>query len=101
MTKLIVKPIDTAARGSYKQRKRLLRAAKKLAAGTEAGDGLMKFEAYEEIEALAIDRLQTDDGTSVEEALDDLSADDFDALLEALLSSPVPTRSADSSEDSG
>jgi len=41
-----------------------------------------------------LDQLSTDDDTPVEEALDDLSANQFDELLGALVSSTVPTMSA-------
>jgi len=94
MTKLIVIPIDPAARGSYRQRSKLLRAAQKMA----SGDGATQVQGYLELEDAALDRLKTDDGTPVEDVLDSMSADDFDALMEALLESPVPTTSGNSSD---
>lgn len=99
MTKLIVTPIDPAAKGSYRERKKLLRAAKQMATAAESNDAIGQFEAYEALEDVVLGRLRTDNGTPVEDVLDDLSADDFDALVEALLESPVPTQSAEASPD--
>jgi hypothetical protein len=99
MTNLIVKPIDPAAPGSWRQRSKLLRAATKMA--SEQGEE--QVQGYIDLEDAALDRLATDDGTPVSDALDQLSADQFDELVEALLETPVPTQSGNSSgtTDSG
>ena len=94
MTTLIVKPIDPAAPGSWRQRSKLLRAAQKMA----SEDGAEQVEGYLLLEDAAMDRLETDNGTPVQDVLDQLSADDFDKLVEALLESPVPTMSGNSSD---
>ena len=94
MTKLLVKPIDPAAKGSWRQRSKLLRAATKMA----SEDGAEQVQGYLELEDAAFDRLETDNGTPVSEALDQLSADQFDELVEALLETPVPTKSAEPSD---
>jgi len=93
MTKLIVTPIDPAAPGSWRKRSQLLRAAQKMA----SEDGAEQVEGYLLLEDAAMDRLKTDDGTPVADVLDQLSADDFDELVEALLESPVPTESGEAS----
>jgi hypothetical protein len=82
LTKLIVSPIDLAAPGSYRERKRFLRLLKRLRANEPDAEGVLG--ALEEVDALISSRLRTDDGTSVEDALDLLSAQQFDALLSAI-----------------
>lgn len=82
MTKLIVTPIDPTAPGSYRQRKNLLGIARKLDSVRDGGaDWRDVVAVYDAIEALIIPRLCTDDGTPVEDALDLLSAEQFDELL--------------------
>ena len=82
MTKLIVTPIDPTAPGSYRQRKKLLEVARKLDSVRDSGaDWRDVIAVYDAIESLIIPRLRTDDGTAVEDALDLLSAEQFDELL--------------------
>jgi len=81
MTKLIVTPIDMGAPGSYRARKVLLDAVAAMS-GSEAPE---IAKAYQSIEATLLSRVSTDNGTSVEEALDECSADDFDRLIAGLL----------------
>ena len=97
MTTLIVKPIDMAAPGSYRQRSRLLRTIASIGDVSNVDDGAAVAQAYLEIEDLVLSRLETDDGTPVEDALDRLSANDFDVLLQTLAGeNAVPTQSAES-----
>ena len=92
MTELHVKPIDAGAPGSFRQRSRLMRA---IALMRDNTDGAAVAAAYIAVEDLVLERLSTDDGTPVEDVLDGLSADDFDALLQAVAGeSSVPTESA-------
>lgn len=92
MTTLIVTPIDMAAAGSFRQRSRLMRA---IAMMRDNDDATTMAAAYIAVEDIALERLETDDGTPVEDALDQLSADDFDALLQAITGeNAVPTESA-------
>ena len=92
MTTLIVKPIDMSAPGSFRQRSRLMRA---VALAKQGDDGSSIAQAYIAIEDLVLDRLETDDGSPVEDALDQLSAFEFDALLQTIAGeNAVPTESA-------
>lgn len=94
MTTLIIKPIDMSAPGSFRQRSRLMRA---VAMTKQDGGGPAIAGAYVAIEDLVLERLETDDGTPVEDALDRLSADQFDALLQTMAGeNAVPTESAGS-----
>lgn len=86
MTKLIVTPINMGAPGSFKQRKRLLRAMAAVEQARQDEGVTQLVTALEAIEALVCDHLETDDGTPVADALEMCSADDFDALLGGLLS---------------
>jgi hypothetical protein len=80
--RLIVKAIDPDAPGSYRARDRLfsvyggLRNAK----GPEES-----VAAYRAARDFILERAETDDGTPVEEALDQVSANQFDELLVVLL----------------
>ena len=94
MTTLIVRPIDSSAPGSFRQRSKLMQS---IAMMNRNDDPSALAEAYLIVESLVLDRCETDDGTSVEEVLDQLSADDFDKLLESLAGeNTVPTESAES-----
>ena len=86
MTQLIVTPIDLTAPGSFLQRKRLLRAVAALQEAQKAGDVAGVLDGYEQLESLVREHLETDDGTPVEEALEQCSAADFDKLANALMS---------------
>lgn len=89
MTKLIVTPIDMAAKGSFKLRKRLLSAYADMQEAIKNNDIRTLTNAYDAIEALVRDRLETDDGTPVAEALEDASAEQFDQLMGGLLGEPT------------
>lgn len=94
MTTLIVTPLDPDAPGSYRQRSAIMRA---LAAAQEGGSAMIA--AYVQVEDLVISRLHTDDGTPVENALEQVSANEFDDLLKGLLAGgeeAVPPPTADS-----
>ena len=93
MTNLIVRPIDMSAPGSFRQRSRLMRA---IALMRDNDDGAAAAAAYIAVEDIALERIVTDDGTSVEDALDKLSADQFDELLQSIAGeNAVPTESAE------
>ncbi len=85
MTHLIVTPIDMSAPGSYLQRKRLLQAAATLQDAQTSNRPSDMLRGYELIESLVCEHLETDDGTSIEDALAQCSANDFDALIAALV----------------
>jgi hypothetical protein len=85
MTQLIVEPIDMDAPGSYRKRARLLRAIQ----AVQEGDGLEQATALVDVEDLIIGQLSTDNGTPVDDALDELSANQFDQLLSGILGGPT------------
>ena len=85
MTKLIVTPIDMAARGSYAERKRLLRAIAKVQEAQKNERVADLADGLDALEALMTARLETDDGTPIGEALEQLSANEFDKLVGALV----------------
>lgn len=118
--KLIVTPIDMAAAGSYRERRRLFRAYADVGHAKqrmdkaqedaerrkkEKADGkapmvnendesateamLAFFEANDRLDAVLLPHLETDDGTSVDEALELISAEDYDALFAALTAEPT------------
>ena len=93
MTTLIVTPINFDEPGSFRQRQRLMRA---VALMRDSASGSAMAEAYLGVEDLVLERIDTDDGTPVEDALDQLSARGFDELMQAMMGeSAVPTQSAE------
>ena len=63
----------------------------------DTDDGAAVASAYVMVEDLVLERLETDDGSPVEDALDQLSADEFDMVLQSIAGeSSVPTKSAGS-----
>ena len=90
MTELRVRPIDPEAPGSFRARMRVL----KVLAGIR-NDDLDFVEGQLALDEILIDRLETDDGSDLEEALDKLSAADANELLAGLLATRVPTESAE------
>jgi hypothetical protein len=99
MTKLILAPFDPHAPGSHMQRVRLMEITARIdelqnaaAAAEDAADAKQKqiyemeaMRLYLRVAGMASQRLRTDDGTAVSEALEQLSADDFDRLLQGML----------------
>jgi len=80
---LIVRPINLAEAGSYRERKQFIRLLKRLR-DLEASKDADVFTVLEEVDSLIRARLKTDDGSPVEDALDQLSANQFDQLLSAI-----------------
>ena len=99
MPTLIVTPIDYSAAGSYVLRRRVLKASKKINDAIEQEDGMATIEAALEIEDVLLDRVKVKGKGTVEKALAEISANDFDSLLGALLESPVPTENGSSSKN--
>jgi hypothetical protein len=85
MTKLIVTPIDMAAPGSYRERQKVLRAYAAIQATEKTADVAGAVSALDTLEALITAHAETDDGSTVSEALETASAADFDRLIVALL----------------
>lgn len=85
MTQLIVTPIDMSAPGSYRQRSKLMQAYRALQSAQKTGDTDALIRGYELIEGIVCSHLETDDGTSVEDALDMCSAEDFDEMIKGLI----------------
>lgn len=81
MTKLIITPIDAKAKGSWKERKRYRQITARLTIAQNSTDIAEQIAALDAAEDWVISRLHTDDGTPLETALDQLSAEDFDSLL--------------------
>ena len=97
MTKLIVTPIDMAARGSFAQRKAVLHAVADLRRARESGDVAEMVAVFDAIEGVVRDHLETDDETTVDEALAMCSANEFDALFSGLISGETIPNSSDAS----
>jgi hypothetical protein len=84
MTKLFVRPLDQNARGSYKERSRIFKVIGRLQNAQQSQSISEVASSFEELEALLLPRLRTDDGTDVSAILNDMSAAEFDALLGGL-----------------
>jgi len=95
MTKLIVTPIDMSAPGSYRERKELLKAFAAFQDAQRESDIRQMMGALETLEGLVCSHAETDDGSTVAEALEMASADDFDQLIGALVATEtVPNPSS-------
>ena len=97
MTKLIITPIDMAARGSFAQRKAMLHAIADLRRAREANDVAEMVAVFDAIEGLVRDHLETDDGTTIDDALAMCSANEFDALFSGLINGETIPNASDAS----
>ena len=95
MTRIIVTPIDMSAPGSYLARKNLLKAYAAFQDAQKTTDIREMVGAFDALEALVRAHAETDDGTPLAEALEQASAEQFDALVGALLTGEtVPNASS-------
>ena len=85
MTKLTVTPIDLDEPGSHDERLRMMEMYADYEEAREKGDLRASLRFYRRLETMLIYHLETDDGAEPAEALKDVSANQFDALVAALL----------------
>jgi hypothetical protein len=88
---LHVRPLDMSEPGSYKARSTLQRAVFAMQDAQAKDDTLGVLRAKLDLDELVVSRCYMADGSSVEEALAEISADDFDGLLAALLGGGAPS----------
>ena len=81
MAKIIVHKIDPTAKGSFRDRQRLQNALVEQQEAAVLKDIARFVKAENELNALAVKHMTTDDNTPIEEAIDQLSEDEFDALV--------------------
>ena len=97
MTKLIINRVDSSLPGSYKERQQQRRLSIQLLKAQRDKNELAVLEAWDAAESFLAGRLNTDDGTPVDEALSLLSSEQFDELWQALSGEEsVPQASASS-----
>ena len=85
MTKLILSAFDPAAPGSFMERQRLLELVEEWETAREEGKPGALARLARRMSELVLKRLRTDDGTPVEDALELLSANEYDELAQGLL----------------
>lgn len=90
MTNLRVRPINNEAEGSFRERRRILQALQRI-----RSDEVDFIEGQLLLDELLESRMETTDGSDLNEALDKLTAAEADALVKQLLVSEVPTESAE------
>ena len=90
MDNIRVRPIDNEAEGSFRERQRILSTLHQI-----RSDDTDFIEGQLLLDELLSSRLETTDGSDLEEALDKLTAAEADALVKKLLVSEVPTESAE------
>ena len=90
MSGIRVRPIDMEAPGSFRERSKALRVLAAI-----RNDELDNINGQIALEDVLLPRLETDDGSDLDEALDKLTANDFDDLLSQILATEVPTESAE------
>ena len=95
---LTISPIDPTAPGSYRKRQRILDALAKISAiegmndirdAQDMASVAKALEAFNAIEDIVRAQAQPTNGYTIDEALDLISADQFDLLLRGLLASPL------------
>lgn len=79
------------APGSFRERSKALRVLAAIRSGE-----MDNIQGQIAVEDVLLPRLETEDGSDLDEALDKLSANDFDDLLMQMLATSVPTESAES-----
>lgn len=84
MTKLILAPFDPAAPGSHAHRMRMLDLVDEYGTAQTDNDVYALARIARKINLVVVPRLRTDDGTPVEAALADISADQYDLLVGGL-----------------
>ena len=87
---LRVKPIDVSAPGSFRERLQVMKALAEIREADNYIDGQLALDE------LLASRLETTDGSDLEEALTQLSAEEADAMVKELLVTRVPQPSAES-----
>ena len=87
---LRVKPIDVSAPGSFRERLQVMKALAEIREADNYIDGQLALDE------LLASRLETTDGSDLETALAQLSAEDADAMVKELLVTRVPQESAGS-----
>jgi len=98
VTKIIVTPIDMSAPGSYRERKTVMRAWRAFVDAQNDADPIALLDAQDALETVTLAHAETEDGSPLEEALDDISAEAFDALCLAIIAGKetVPNASSTS-----
>ena len=85
MATLIIKPFDPKVSGSFKQRSALFEAFSQMGLAKKSNSVSDYASAQLAFQRAVIVRLSTDDGTPVEDVLQQLSADEFDDLANKAL----------------
>jgi len=103
MTNLLLAAFDPAAPGSHAHRMRMLDLVDEYGTAQTANDVYGLARIARKINAVVLPRLHTDDGTPVEAALAEISADEYDLLVGGLFAQgakdAVPLESTPGSTD--
>ena len=84
MTNLILAAFDPAAPGSHAHRMRMFDLVDEYGTAQIANDVYALARIARKINLVVLPRLRTDDGTPVEAALEEISADEYDLLVKGL-----------------
>jgi hypothetical protein len=82
VTNIIIRKIDPDEPGSFRLRLKLMEVSADLQ--TVRDDALEQLKVYRRLVDLIISRMRTDDGSSLDDAIDMLSINQFEALLSGL-----------------
>jgi hypothetical protein len=97
MTRIVVTPIDMSAPGSYLARKQAIKTYSQFQSAMAGTDVTAIEAAWDAIEALVVAHAKTEDGSPLMDALGIASAEEFDALIFAVIGKqetvPNPTAS--------
>lgn len=95
--RLIVTPLDATAKGSYVAFKRIRKVQRIAAAASTSEDFAAVFDAQDEMEAI-LRQYVTVEGGTFDEALDELSINDFYRVFTGLLGGEPPLETTTSTD---
>ena len=80
-----VNPIDLSAKGGFRQHQQVRGFILRATEAQNSGDAVQSLTADAEIEAWVLKRLSTSDGSPLEDALDEISYEEYLELFKAAL----------------
>jgi hypothetical protein len=95
VVRIVVTPLDKSAPGSMRLQQRLKRLLLRAQQSQAREDLVGLLEADSDLEDYVLSRMATTDGTDLEVALDEISADDWEQLVKAVITGQVDTGGVD------
>lgn len=99
MTQITIHPIDPKAKGSHRERQKLVALLAAQVEALQSKNAVGVVQAQNAINEFAVAHMTTDDGTDIERAIDDISQDEFERLVDEFTQArpSIPPANADNS----